>query len=56
MAQAVTSQESQKIPFWRKIVNSLFDVRVLGVLGQLAFIVVVIFGVRVRVCIFKRCI
>jgi general L-amino acid transport system permease protein len=46
MAQIATPQESQKSPFWRKIFNSLFDVRVLGVLGQLAFIVVVIFGAR----------
>ena len=46
MAQTVTSQESQKIPLWRKIVNSLFDVRVLGVLGQIGFIVLVILGAR----------
>ena len=46
MAQTATSQESQRIPFWRKIVNSLFDVRVLGVLGQIGFIVLVILGVR----------
>ena len=46
MAQIVTPQEPQKLPFWRKILNYLFDVRVLGVLGQLAFIVLIILGAR----------
>jgi general L-amino acid transport system permease protein len=46
MAQAVAPQEPQKLPFWRTILNYLFDVRVLGVLGQLGFILLIIFGVR----------
>ena len=46
MAQAVAPQEPQKLPFWRTILNYLFDVRVLGVLGQLGFILLIIFGAR----------
>ena len=37
MAQTASRGEAQKLPFWRTILNYLFDVRVLGVLGQLAF-------------------
>lgn len=40
------SPESQARPLWRTILGFIFDVRVLGVLGQIGFIVLVIFGVR----------
>jgi len=46
MAHADTPQEPQKLPFWRTMLNYLFDVRVLGILGQLGFILLVVFGVR----------
>lgn len=38
--------EAQAIPFWRRVFNFLFDVRFLGVVGQMGFIVLVVFGVR----------
>jgi len=38
--------ESQATSFWRKIFNFLFDVRFLGVLGQIFFILAVTFGAR----------
>ena len=38
--------EPQAIPFWRKLVGYIFDIRVLGVLGQMGFILLVVFGVR----------
>ncbi len=38
--------ESQAAPLWRTVLGFLFDVRVLGVLGQIGFIVLVVFGVR----------
>ena len=44
MAQTAPSQESQAAPFWRTLVGYLFDVRVLGVLGQIGFILLVVFG------------
>ena len=46
MAQTASSQDTQKLPFWRTLLNYLFDVRVLGVLGQIGFILLVIFGAR----------
>ena len=48
MAQTVAPppQESQAAPFWRRLLGFLFDVRVLGVLGQMGFIVLVILGAR----------
>jgi general L-amino acid transport system permease protein len=48
MAQiaAPPPQESQAVPFWRTLLGYLFDVRVLGVLGQMGFIVLVILGAR----------
>jgi len=38
--------EVQTVPFWRRIFNYLFDIRFLGVLGQIGFIILVIFGLR----------
>jgi len=38
--------EVQTVPFWRRIFNYLFDIRFLGVLGQIGFILLVIFGLR----------
>ncbi len=38
--------ESQTAPLWRTVLGYLFDVRVLGVLGQIGFIIVVVFGVK----------
>ncbi len=38
--------ESQAAPLWRKVLGFIFDVRVLGVLGQIGFIVLVVFGVK----------
>jgi len=38
---------NQAIPFWRRFINFLFDVRFLGVLGQIGFILLVVFGARV---------
>ena len=45
MAQtaAPPSPESQATPFWRVLLGYLFDVRVLGVLGQIGFILLVVF-------------
>jgi len=43
---ATPSSEPQAIPFWRKLIGYIFDVRVLGVLGQMGFILLVVFGVR----------
>ena len=38
--------ETQAIPFWRRVFNFLFDVRFLGVVGQMGFIVLVVLGAR----------
>ncbi len=48
MAQAAAPppQDSQEPPIVRAILGYLFDVRVLGVLGQIAFIVLIVLGVR----------
>ncbi len=48
MAQTTTppQQENQEVPFLRVIFNYLFDVRVLGVLGQIVFIALVALGFR----------
>jgi general L-amino acid transport system permease protein len=48
MAQTAAPQpsESEAIPPWRRILGYLFDVRVLGVLGQMGFIVLVLLGAR----------
>jgi general L-amino acid transport system permease protein len=48
MAQIATppSQEPEEVPFWRTVLGYLFDVRVLGVLGQIGFIILVIFGAQ----------
>ncbi len=43
---ASTPTESRAAPLWRTVLGYLFDVRVLGVLGQIGFIVLVVFGVR----------
>ena len=45
MTQASPSPptEDRGISFWRRIFNYLFDVRFLGVLGQIAIILVVVF-------------
>jgi len=40
------SSEPQKRSFWRIILSSIFDVRVLGVLGQVGFILLVIFVLK----------
>jgi general L-amino acid transport system permease protein len=46
MAQT-TAPPPQEVPsLGRKIFNYLFDVRVLGVLGQMGFIILVVFGAR----------
>lgn len=39
-------QKSGDAPFWRALLGYLFDVRVLGVLGQIGFIILVVFVVR----------
>ena len=39
-------QETQDTPFWRTILGILFDVRFLGVLGQIGFILLVVLGAR----------
>jgi general L-amino acid transport system permease protein len=48
MAQTppLPSSEAQVTPFWRRVFSFLFDIRFLGVLGQIGFIALVIFGVR----------
>ncbi len=48
MAQiaAPPPRETQTVSFWRVLLGFLFDVRVLGVLGQLGFIVLLVFGAR----------
>ncbi len=47
MAQlASPPPETQSSPVWRTALGFLFDVRVLGVLGQIGFIILVIFGAR----------
>ena len=38
--------EAQNTPAWQKVLGYLFDVRVLGVLGQIGFILLVVFGVK----------
>lgn len=38
--------ETQSSPVWRTALGFLFDVRVLGVLGQIGFIILVVFGAR----------
>jgi general L-amino acid transport system permease protein len=43
---ASTPAEDQAKPLWRTLLGYIFDVRVLGVLGQIGFIVLVVFGVR----------
>ena len=49
MAQTppLSSSETQVTPFWRRVVSFLFDIRFLGVLGQIGFIALVIFGARI---------
>jgi len=39
-------KEPQKRSFWQIAMSTIFDVRVIGVLGQIIFIVLVIFGVK----------
>lgn len=48
MAQIVSPppQETQEAPFWRAVWGYVFDVRFLGVLGQIGFILLVILGAR----------
>ena len=46
MAQLPAPGEIKAVPVWRAILNNLFDVRVLGVMGQIVFIFVVVLGVR----------
>ncbi len=46
MAQITAPPPQEDIPLWRRIFNYLFDVRVLGVLGQMGFIILVVFGAR----------
>ena len=46
MAQLTAPGEIKAVPAWRAILNYLFDVRVLGVVGQIIFIFVVVLGVR----------
>ena len=48
MAQTIAPPppESQATPFWRTLLGYLFDVRVLGILGQIGFILLVVFGVQ----------
>lgn len=48
MAQTAPAppQESEATPFWRTIISYLFDVRFLGVLGQMGFILVIVLSVR----------
>ena len=48
MTQTTASppSESKSTSLWRVIFGYLFDVRVLGVLGQIGFILLVVFGVR----------
>jgi general L-amino acid transport system permease protein len=49
MAQitAPAPQESREQPFWRRLLGYIFDVRVLGVMGQMGFVALVILGARV---------
>jgi general L-amino acid transport system permease protein len=48
MAQNTTppSQESKEVPRWRTVFGYLFDVRVLGVLGQMGFIILIVFAAQ----------
>ena len=48
MAQTSSAppQESEGIPFWRTILSYIFDVRLLGVLGQIGFILFIVFSIR----------
>ncbi len=48
MAQIVSPppKESQSPPFLRTLLGFIFDIRVLGVLGQIGFILLVVFGAR----------
>jgi general L-amino acid transport system permease protein len=39
--------DSESRPPWRVIFDALFDIRVLGVLGQMGFIILVIFGAQI---------
>ena len=43
---AAPSPEPQAMPLWRRLLGYISDVRVLGVLGQMVFIVLVVLGVR----------
>ena len=38
--------ETETTPFWRTAINYMFDLRFLGVLGQVGFILLVVFSVR----------
>ena len=46
MAQTIPPQSSQTTSLWRTLLGFIFDVRVLGVLGQIGFILLIVFGVR----------
>ena len=38
--------EAETIPFWRTVINYMFDLRFLGVLGQAGFILLVVFSAQ----------